>query len=347
MKRFFVTLGVVFVVGFTGAAWLSRVRFQSNDSASKPGKDAALHRTVEMPSPTADPMMTEQDDSEISNRDDVAKIRQMIEVRNVAINFWGQIVDQDGLPLPAVRIDYTYSIYHGNDQGVAWIDFEAKKGQTASDSDGLFAITDLKGHDLTIESLTKSGYVHRGRWQLAYNFYGEMPELKFEPRRDKPVRITMIRTTATESLVHLKGGVDVSGNGTVERWNLWTGEADANGDLAITLRREPAVIERPDQLAAWSADLQIVGGGIIEAPWDEEVRRAPESGYFATTSYPKSEQKPGSPYRSFYLHTADNRYGRIQVTLYASDEGPTARCFITGDMNPRPGSRNLEPTEED
>jgi hypothetical protein len=345
VRRFFITLVVVFGVGVTGALWLRDGRVRRNNNASRAVKDVTKKRTLEVPSLPVDPVQTGQDDNEISDRGDVAKVREMIEMRNVAINFWGKVIDQDGSPLPGVRIDYTYSIYHGNDQGVAWVDFEAKKGETVSDGDGLFAITDLKGHDLTIESLTKLGYVHRERWQLAYNFYGEMPELKFEPRQDKPVRVTMIRTTATESLVHVKGGVNVSGNGAVERWNLWTGESDANGELAITLKRDPAIIERPDQLVAWSADLQVIGGGIIEAPWDEEVRRAPESGYLATAFYPKTEQKPGSPYRSFYLRTADDRYGRIQVTLYASDDGPTARCFITGDMNPRPGSRNLEPSE--
>ena len=115
----------------------------------------------------------------------------------------------------------------------------------------------------------------------------------------------------------------------------------------VILRREPAVLQRPGQTAIWSADLQIIGGGIIEAPLDEDVRRAPESGYVPTIAYPKVEQKKGVPYRSFYVKTTDGRFGRLQVQLDAHSQGETARCSITGDMNPRPGSRNLEPLEDE
>jgi hypothetical protein len=157
----------------------------------------------------------------------------------------------------------------------------------------------------------------------------------------------MIQESATESLIHVKGGVDVRGDGTAEHWNLWSGEADPSGQLTIIFRADPGVSANPAQVANWSTDLEVVGGGITEAPWDEEVRRAPESGYFATVSYPKTEQKQGVPHRSFYLRTAEGKYGRIQIEVSPSLDGRTARCFISGDMNPRPGSRNLEPSEEE
>lgn len=288
-----------------------------------------------------------QDESEVSDRTDPQDVRRLIEANNVPINFWGEIVDQDGRPLPGVRITYKYSIHHGNDLGVAWIEYEAQKGETVSDSEGSFAITDLKGHDLTIESLTKPGYLYRKRWQLAYVFGGNMPSRKFMPRRDKPVRIIMIQVSATEPLIHNEGGLNVSGDGTDWRWNLWSGEPDDKGELAVVLRRKPAVVERLGQVVDWSADLHVIGGGIVEALWEEEIHRAPESGYSATVPYPKNPPREGVGHSSFYLRTADGKYGRIQVELYPGDDGPTVRCFITSDMNPRPDSRNLEPTEEE
>lgn len=286
-------------------------------------------------------------ENERSVRDDPDKIRKAIEAGNVAINFWAVVLDQDGAPLLGVQIDYTYSIHHGNDLGVASIEQETRKGKTTSDGEGLFAITNLKGHDLTIESLSKPGYVYRGRRQLAYDFGGNMPARRFEPRRDKPVRIVMLRLSATEPLVQVEGGLRVSGDGTVGRWNVWSGESDDSGELAVSLRREPPVVERSGQVVAWSANLQVVGGGIVEAPWDEQFHRAPDSGYLVTVPYPKEPQEVGMRHRSFYLRTADGKYGRIQLKLYPDDDGPTARCFIISKMNPRPGSRYLEPTEEE
>ena len=90
-----------------------------------------------------------------------------------------------------------------------------------------------------------------------------------------------------------------------------------------------------------------MGGGISEAPWDEEVRRAPESGYASTIAYPKTEQKQGRPRRSFYVKTADGKYGRLEVDFSPSHDGRTGHCYITADMNPQPGSRNLEPNDEE
>ncbi len=115
----------------------------------------------------------------------------------------------------------------------------------------------------------------------------------------------------------------------------------------VTFRREPAVLQRPGQAATWSAELQIIGGGIIEAPWDDDVRQAPEAGYVDSLLYPEREQKQGVPYRAFYVKTADGRFGRLQIELDARGEGTTAPCYMESDMNPRAGSRNLEPVEEE
>jgi hypothetical protein len=205
----------------------------------------------------------------------------------------------------------------------------------------------LKGHDLTILKLEKVGYQFRSKEDMTFDFYGSTASGKFIPEQHRPIVFTIVQKEQMEPLIHIKGSLRVRGEGVPQRWNLWEGEPDPNGELAVTLRREPAVLERPGQAATWSADLEIIGGGIVTAPWDQDVRRAPEGGYLPTIAYPQAEQKPGLPYRSFYVKTADGRFGRIQVKLDAYSQGETVRCSITGDMNPLPGSRNLEPSEEE
>jgi len=275
------------------------------------------------------------------------KIFQAIEATNVPIKFWGKIIDQDGNSVSDADVKYEYSIEHGNLSGVAWSDQERRAGEISSDSDGLFVIQGLRGHALTILALRKAGYQFRSKGAMSFDFYGSTASGRFIPDRQRPIIFTMIHKERVEPLVHMEGSVRVRADGTSERWNLWAGEPDPNGDLAITFRRDPVVLERPGEAATWFADIEIVAGGIVEALWDEDVRRAPESGYLSSVAYPQTEQKQGIPYRSFYVKTAEGKFGRIQVQLYARDEGATARCFLSADMNPRPGSRNLEPSEDE
>jgi len=282
-----------------------------------------------------------------SDRADPVKIFEAIESTNVPINFWGKVADQDGRPLNGVTVQYEYSIEHGNLLGVAWSDQEIRSGQVATDRDGSFSVEGLKGHALSILAIKHPDYQFREKGAVSFDFYGSTASGKFVSDPRKPVIFTIIQKQRLEPLIHVKGNLRVRGDGTPERWNLWQGESDPKGELMVTFRREPAVLQRPGQAATWSAELQIVGGGIIEAPWDDDVRQAPEAGYVDSVLYPDREQKQGVPYRSFYVKTVDGRFGRLQIELDARGEGATAPCYIASDMNPAPGSRNLEQTEEE
>lgn len=283
-----------------------------------------------------------------TDRANPRKIFEAIEATNVPINFWGKVVDQDSQALSGVRVEYDYSIEHGNLLGVAWSDQERRTGEALTNGDGLFSIQGLRGHALSLLAFKHPEYQFRSKGAVSFDFYGSTASGKFAPNQSKPVAFTMVRKDRLEPLVHSKGGLRVRADGTPERWNLWEGEADPNGELMVILRREPGVLQRPGQPAKWSADLQIVSGGIIEASWDEDVRRAPEAGYVDSIPYPEREQKPGVPYRAFYIKTVDGKFGRLQIELDPPrGEGTAAACYIACDMNPRPGSRNLEPSDED
>jgi hypothetical protein len=282
-----------------------------------------------------------------SDRADPGKMFEAVEATNVAINIWGRVIDQDARLLGGVQVNYEYTTEHGNLFGVAWSDQEVRTGETVSDNDGLFSIQGLRGHNLTILKLEKPGYQFRRKGDMTFDFYGSTASGKFVPEQRRPVVFTMVQREQMEPLIHIKGSLRVRGDGIPERWSLWEGEPDPNGELAVTLRREPAVLERPGQAATWSANLEIIGGGILAALREEDVCRAPEGGYLPSTAYPQVEQVRGNPYPSFYVKTAEGKFGRIQVKLDAYSQGATVRCSIRGDMNPRPGSRNLEPSDEE
>jgi hypothetical protein len=294
---------------------------------------------------SATPAATEP--PEISDRADPQKLFEAVEATNVPINLWGRVIDEDARPVGGVVIDYDYSIEHGNLQGVAWSDQEVRAGQAITDQGGLFSVRGLHGHILEILAVKHPDYQYRSKGAVGFDFYGNTASGKFVPDQHRPVAFTMVHKKSLEPLSHFEGTLHVPGDASPQRWNLWQGESDPKGELMVTLRREPAVLQRPGQAAIWSAELRIVGGGITEAPWDEDVRRAPETGYLESVLYPDREQRQGVPFRSFYIKSADGRFGRLQIELDARGEGSTAPCYITVDMNPRPGSRNLEPTEDE
>jgi hypothetical protein len=331
-----------FLGALVGLLWLWALRSTTESGPNRP--DLGSARTVLAEAP---PIPATPEPRQISDRANPQKMFEAVEATNVPINLWGKVVDDDARPVGGVSIDYEYSIEHGNLKGVAWSNQETRTGRTITDQDGLFSVRGLNGHALGIVAVKHPDYQYRSKGALSFDFYGSTASGKFVPDQRRPIVFTLIRRQRLEPLIHVKGNLLVQANGPPTGWNLWQGESDPNGELRVTFRREPAVLQRPGQAATWSADLQIVGGGIIEASWDEDIRQAPEAGYVDSLLYPDREQKQGVPYRSFYVRTADGRFGRLQIELDPRGEGASAPCYITGDMNPRPGSRNLEPLEDE
>ena len=288
---------------------------------------------------------TREDERRLAKEERAKTINTIIEAGNVPINFWGKIVDQDEHPIVDVTINYSYLTEQGNLLGVAWSASKVHKGSTTTNGEGLFMIQGLRGSGLSIESLQKEGYQYNPDAAHTYDYHGSSAKGKFTPDPSKPVLFVMVNKTTAEPLVSYGGNfgktIRVLGNGTPSRWNIWKGQPDANGELQITFTREPAVLAHVGPPATWSAKIGVIGGGIIEAQPDEAMHRAPEEGYVSVVDYPKTEQKIGVSARSFYVKTADGKYGRFQLELYPGDEGPTARCLIKAYMNPT-GSRNLE-----
>jgi hypothetical protein len=168
---------------------------------------------------------------------------------------------------------------------------------------------------------------------------------KFTPEPSNPIVFVMVSRADAVPLVSYGDSfgktMRLPGKGTAVGWNLWKGQLDPSGELQVIFKRDPAVLARVGQPVTWSAKVAILGGGIVEALPAESFSRAPLEGYVSELDYPKVQQKRGVPARSFYIKTADGKYGRIELDLYPDDEGPAARCLVKAVMNPS-GSRVLE-----
>jgi hypothetical protein len=267
----------------------------------------------------------------------------IIESTNVPITFWGKVVDSNGAPIDGAEVTFTYSTEHGNIAGAPWSDTKVGKGSTSSNVAGVFTIHDIRGSGLTIEDIRKAGYKFVRSAAKVFDYHGSTAEGRFKPDPNKPVRFVLISTATVDEIIFFGGvlgeSILVPADGTPVRWSLVKGKAAPDGELQITFQRNPKVLTRVgERPSSWSAVIEVLGGGIIEGRMDDEVQTAPAAGYAQSVEYPQVEQKPGVGTRSFYIKTADGKYGRIQLELYVNDEGPAARCMIRGSLNPT-GSR--------
>jgi len=325
------------------AAWMLAPQKQPPSDTQQARLEDQAKDVVNAKSATAAP--SREDAQLLQQQERTKAVFKAIEGTNVPINFWGKVVDQNERSIAGVAVRYSYSTEHGNLLGVAWGAQKIHKGEVTTDATGLFAVNGIKGHILTIETLMKEGFNYTSKGAKVFNYYGSTASGKFIPKPANPVLFVMVNKATAEPLVSYGGDfgktMRLPGDGSPVRWSVSKGHADPNGELQVTLKREPAVLARVGRPVTWSVKVGVVGGGIVEASQDEPIRRAPEEGYVSTLDYPHAEQKRGVPARSFYIKTADGMYGRIELYLYPNDDGPTARCLIKSSLNPN-GSRNFE-----
>lgn len=343
MKRPSFMLGAALLCLALLLAWLFWPSEQSTPKAAQP--PATVRSVVAPPPQPAVSTLPPSEERRQTEEERANTIRSAIEGTNVPIKFWGRVVDQNGAPLEGVKVSYSRQTEHSTLPGMPWANSKIHRGETATSAGGNFSITGVSGHYLTIEGFAKAGYRTPEQFAPAranYDYFGSGPSGRFNADKSRPVEFVMLAERAVEPLVAHGGNfgrqVRVPADGTPVRWNLWTGKSDPDGELQVTFKREAT---GAGQTGSWEAKVEVIGGGIVEAPRDENVWQAPEEGYQSAADYPKAEQTRGDPSRAFYIKTADGKYGRLELELFANDRGPTARCLVKTQMNPQLGSRSL------
>jgi hypothetical protein len=259
---------------------------------------------------------------------------------NVRIDYYGKVIDQNDHPLGGVRVRYSIqSLY---------VFFVAVGGgskfhEVTTDSNGLFVISGEKGTGLGIESLTKDEYKYSKKAARG-GLYSGNGILNYKPDQNHPEIFTMIKRGSADPLVHYDTHLTVPCDGTPARINTMSGKAEIDGDLQITLKREPYNIVFGGPHFSWSAKIEAIGGGLVELV-GTGTYRAPQDGYRQQFVFDMSANDPewgGGIRKVFYIKTRDNRYGRITINLDADYQPPPSNAFLEVYMNPKPGSRNLE-----
>jgi hypothetical protein len=274
------------------------------------------------------------------DREKTNAIQQYMESLNKPIDFFGQIIDQDGNPVSGVKVKV--KIRHikvivpaawGDEDQIIPIEKETDLG-------GRFEIHDVAGvNGFDVESIQKAGYQLSPK--AANHFSSSSGSL------ENPVIIKMWKMGEKAQLIN--------GNkfwGIIPDYRTYTMDfltqtkSDGNnvsGDIRVRIIR-PAQV-KPRERFDWSFEIEGIQGGIIQTQ-DDFMYQAPEAGYQPKYEFSMSTNNPNWKREmdgmQFYLQSRNgNVCGRFAVDVIP-DYNEQSVFNVTFSVNPN-GSRNLQP----
>jgi hypothetical protein len=246
------------------------------------------------------------------------------------LSLCGMVVDQYGQPVVGAKVKGSVLLSAGFDRS------EGESYYTETDSHGRFRFVRLHGLELGIWP-QKDGY------DYDLKLSAKRPDNYYKADPGAPVIFTMWKVKGAEPMIHAEFDSRIPYNGTSTAFDLATGKRGVNGNLRITLLRDPLQIQRGQDKYSWTVRIEIVGGGILEEH-DLYPRWAPEDDYHP--SFESSVKATDISWtrelaKSFYIKDSQGRYGRVFVDLFTDSMRPDTGIKIQAWINPS-GSQNLE-----
>lgn len=254
------------------------------------------------------------------------EMKQDVEGKNVPVRFYGMVIDQDSNALAGVSV--TLSVRHnvyvtpGSLEAMKYAAFshdELQKVlspsiQVTTDAAGRFQWDDagVTGDVLGVGSITKDGYeAEPGQYSCGAG----------SGSYDNPVIFKMWSTNIHEQLItgEKKFPIVPDGRSYVIDLNKGTIAESGAGDLKVWVKY-PSQVTR-GQLYDWSAEIDVINGGLLEEPLGSVMYSAPADGYvpsFQLRQQIKGGQSGETGSRQFYVRLNNGQeYGRITIDLYA------------------------------
>jgi hypothetical protein len=273
------------------------------------------------------------------------------------IDFYGQVVDQDGIAIEGARVVYS------PDGDLRALGGNSPRFEMMTVKGGLFAIH-TKGSGLYI-SVRKEGYrdvrikapgsikpgdrVGSGQ-RIQYFAMETGPEFNHRPVVDRPVQFTLRKVGKIYNLLATDKRLDPKSNGEPLRVSL-NGNEGSGHEIQIICKsdfgRTPVQVGVPHKYA-WSFEIVVENGGIQEMK-DEEGFEAPESGYVPKLTMASMDISAANWLNDFWQK---NYYVRFDDGVCARFEcqGGTEHgngkdkpfVYLDGLLNPDSKSRSLE-----
>jgi hypothetical protein len=263
--------------------------------------------------------------------DEETKIRQAAE-RNVPVQFYGMVLDQDSNALSGVRVKlgarHNTLIMNSEDAAkYAALSTEEQQKvlnpttEVVSGSDGRFQWTDssITGDILGVGSLQKDGYEPEpGQYSCGAGVgnYGN------------PVIFKMWSTNIHEKLIIGNKTFDLVPDGRAYFISLTDGAMNetGQGDLKVSIQYTNLI--KDSQLYDWSGRIDVISGGLFEESLGSPMYMAPTDGYtpaFQLNQKIKGYQRGSLGKRQFYLVLKNGQeYGQMTIDLNApfNDQTP-------------------------
>jgi hypothetical protein len=250
------------------------------------------------------------------------------------VGIYGKVIDQDGNPITDVDVTGSVSRMQGWYEDDKW-----ESHTTQTDTNGLFQFIGLTGAGWNV-SVKKYGY------EIDYQKGWSGPkggEDGSQTSPDNRVILTMYKRHGAEPMVHDQMHAYIPCDGSVTRFDLLTGKQNTNGDLTVSLTRNPLNINRSKPFD-WSVTFAVTNGGLQEIT-NIYPNEAPAVGYQSTVTvnFPTNMVGWQSEFQNSYYFKSKNGqvYGRIIFDIYGNFQPPPTDFEAEIYANPN-GSRNLE-----
>jgi hypothetical protein len=239
--------------------------------------------------------------------------QQYVEQHNVAVDFYGQFIDQDSNALSDVDIKVTVRHWTMPSPAVLLAGSKDIPLEQKSGTDGRFELTGATGDVFDIQSIQKDGYdVESGK-----RTFGAVGG-SFE----NPVIFKMWSTNVHEQLITGEKKFPIVPDGRPYVIDLTQGTIAESGAGNLKVW-----VKRPEQITYgnrydWSCEMDAINGGLLqESDGNSSMSLAPADGYTPSFQF---EQKIGSGWgdstgaKRFYVTLNNGQaYGRITIELYA------------------------------
>lgn len=236
---------------------------------------------------------------------------KFVEGKNVPVEFYGLVIDQDSNALAGVDVKVTVQQLTAPNPAAMELGTTEVPFERITGPDGRFEINGLKGDSLDLASIQKDGYevepTKRGFGSSSGSF-------------EQPVVFKMWSTNVHEKLITDSKNFTVAPDGRPYFINLTDGTISESGTGELKVW-----IKRPEQITYgqrydWSCEVDVINGG-LQAASDYAMWMAPAGGYVPSFQF---EQTGGSGWgdstgeRRFYVTLNNGReYGHITIELYA------------------------------
>jgi len=250
------------------------------------------------------------------------------------ITFHGRVIDADEKGIPGATIEY--EIQQGSIPSFVFpFAFNPRsRGSVESDDDGNFRIKG-RGYTLTVRELREQGFRSAQRNSVTFGYHGNPEPYRSSP--DNPALFLMKRDGDI-------GARQVLDKTLSFRWNQGAVEIPVPevGTLVILPERNHDAVNKIRDFD-WQVSVSLRNGTL--APMSEgEPPIAPLGGYLPeihTGGKSGDSSWWGTLRTNYFFRTAEGKYGRIHLNIYADRPDLGANGFISAVYN-ESGSRDVD-----